>query len=441
MVSKRLSSDEQELMRLYKRADTWLMFIGMFMNFCFSNWRRTAPLIFFLALLTRGAFILMQQDGFYFPDSLLYSEAAVNLLAAGEFGTNFDRAPGYSVFVAAVYLLFGESIFAIRVVESFAGAFLAVILAALGRRIGGEMVGALAGVIWAVYPMGIFIAGLVYPTSLATILLAGGVWCLLPAHHEELSVKGAFSSGLFFGLAALAIPVVLLTIVAIAAWVFYWARHARLFFALLIILGSAVTLVPWTARNFVVYGEAILVQPNFEQHLPRMKIPESGPSVDKLDAILLRFDRYAARFGRNFVQFWELYPNRIKMGNQDYRDKLHARDSRLIKETIYVPNRLINAVSIVSTVPIFLFALLGTVAMCLRRDLRRELSMLWIMAMSFAVGYSFFVGKIRYRIPVEPYLIILSAYGMKATFAMIPANFKSFLVPSGSIISRRSTDP
>jgi hypothetical protein len=61
--------------------------------------------------------------------------------------------------------------------------------------------------------------------------------------------------------------------------------------------------------------------------------------------------------------------------------------------------------------------------------------------MSFAVGYSFFVGKIRYRIPVEPYLIILSAYGMKATFAMIPANFKSFLVPSGSIISRRSTDP
>src|SRR5262245_11484974 len=100
------------------------MFIEMSMNFCFSNWRRTVPLIFFLALLTRWAFILMQQGGFYFPDSLLYSEAAVNLLAAGEFSTSFDRAPAYPAFLAGVYSLFGESIFAIRVVESFAGAFL-----------------------------------------------------------------------------------------------------------------------------------------------------------------------------------------------------------------------------------------------------------------------------------------------------------------------------
>jgi 4-amino-4-deoxy-L-arabinose transferase-like glycosyltransferase len=409
------------------------------MNTGFLSWRRAAPLIFFLAFLTRGAFVLTQQEGFYFPDSLEYSKAALSLLSAGEFAANYDRAPAYPAFLAGVYLLFGESIFAIRVVESLMGAFLAVVIATLGRRVGGEIVGAVAGVIWAVYPMGIFIAGLVYPTGLATVLLACGVWCVLPANDDELSPKGVFFGGLFFGLAALTIPVALLTIVVVAAWVFYRARYSRLFFALLIILGSAVAVGPWTARNFLVYGQAILVQPHFEQHLPRIGIPETGHRADRIDAILLRPGRYAGRFGINFVQFWELYPNRIQMSKQDYRDKLHAEDPRLVRETIFTPNRLINAVSILSTGPIFLFALIGTVAMWRKKELRCELSLLWMMTLSFAVGYAFFVGKLRYRIPVEPYLIILSAYGINAAYWMIFARSKSVLVPCGSIIPRRST--
>src|SRR5262245_17860397 len=164
-----------------------LFFTGISMKAFFSSWRRTVSLIFFLALLMRGAFVVTQQDGFYFPDSLQYSEAAVNLLRFGEFGTTYDRAPAYPVILAGVYSLFGESIFATRVVESLMGAFLALVIATLGRRVGGEIVGAVAGVIWAVYPMGIFIAGLVYPTGLATVLLACGVWCVLPANDDELS--------------------------------------------------------------------------------------------------------------------------------------------------------------------------------------------------------------------------------------------------------------
>jgi 4-amino-4-deoxy-L-arabinose transferase-like glycosyltransferase len=250
-----------------------------------------------------------------------------------------------------------------------------------------------------------------------------------------------FSGGLFFGLAALTIPVALLTIVVVAAWVFYWARHYRLLLASLLLLGSVVILAPWTARNFLVLGRLIPVQPNFEQHLRKPKIvtPESNLQNDRLNAILLRSELYAVRFGRNFADFWELYPSRMLTTDQGYRDWLHAEDSQLVKETIYSPNRLINAVSMLSTGPIFLFALFGTVAMWLRRDLRRELSMLWIMALSFAVGYAFFIGKIRYRIPVEPYLIILSAYGIHATYARIATHSRSLLGSSGSIISRRST--
>jgi len=376
------------------------------------------------------------------------SHAAVRLVSAGEFGVDFGRAPGYPVFLAGVYLLFGQNIFAVRLIESFMGAFLAVIIAALGRRVSGAIVGGLAGIMWAVYPMGVFIAGLVYPTGLATMFLACGAYCLLPFKHEEFSAKKLFLSGIFLGLAALTIPVALLTIVVVAAWVFYWARHSRLLLASLVLLGSAVSLGPWTARNFLVLGQLIPVQANFEGHFRKPKVVtpdgkivtvETNLRDDPLNAILYRLELEAIRVSRNFYYFWELYPHGVKMSFPGYRDALHAEDSRVIKETIYSPNQLINTVSMLSTGPVFLFAIFGTVAMWLRKDLRRELSMLWLVVLSFAVGYAFFIGKIRYRIPVEPYLIILSAYGIKATYAMMSARLKSTVESNGSIVSRRFT--
>jgi 4-amino-4-deoxy-L-arabinose transferase-like glycosyltransferase len=386
----------------------------------FLNGRHTSFLVFLLAFLGRGAFILTQQEGFYFPDSLEYSRAAVSLLDFGALGADYDRAPAYPVFLASVYFLFGENIFAVRVVESFIGALLAVIIALIGRRVAVPAVGVLAGITWAIYPLGIFIAGLVYPTNVAALLLACGVYFVLPNAYEDLSIKRVVLAGLFLGLTALTIPVALLTIIAIGAWVCFWARCSRILLPFLLLLGSAVTVLPWTVRNFIVYGQLLPVQP-FESYLPIITTTKTDSEADRIDAVWSRLDLYAVRFGRNFVQFWELYPSRIQMSDQDYRDKLNDKDPRIVKKTIYTPNRLINTVSTLSTGPILVFALLGTAGMWLRRDLRRALSLLWFVALSFAIGYSFFVGKIRYRIPVEPYLMILSAYGFYEIFEMISA--------------------
>ena len=89
------------------------------MNALFSNWRRILWLVFFLALLTRCAFILTQQDGFYFPDSTMDSNTALKLLSAGEFGADFGRAPGYPVFLAFVYFLFGSESYYFRTITAY----------------------------------------------------------------------------------------------------------------------------------------------------------------------------------------------------------------------------------------------------------------------------------------------------------------------------------
>jgi 4-amino-4-deoxy-L-arabinose transferase-like glycosyltransferase len=380
------------------------------MTFLRSNWRRTLLVIVLLALFTRGVFISTQQEGFYFPDSVRDFEAAKNLIANAEFDADYDRAPAYPVFLAAVFTLFGESILAVRIVESLMGALLAVLIATLGKRAGGEIVGTLAGTLWSIYPLGVFLAGLVYPTTLATTLLACGVWCVLPGPEEQFSARGMFFGGIFFGLAALTIPVALLTIAFIAAWVFYWAPRSRFVLASVLLLGAAICLVPWTARNFFVHGQLVAVQP-VQRHLPKISSAGSNLPHNNLERILQRPDLFGVHLGKQFLGFWQLYPDRIKMSKPGYREKLHNTQPRLVKDTIYRPGLLINLVSVVTTAPVLLFGIFGAAAMWLRGE-RRELSMLLAMIFSFALGYSLFVGKIRYRIPVEPFIIIVSAYGL-----------------------------
>jgi 4-amino-4-deoxy-L-arabinose transferase-like glycosyltransferase len=382
-----------------------------------NNWPRTLFFIFIIALLIRGAFIVTLQDGFYFPDSISYTRAAGNLLNSDEFGKTYGRAPGYPAYLATIYALFNRSIFTIRLVESALGALLAVLIAVLGRRVGGVAVGVLAGGLWSIYPLGVFIVGLVYPQGLMAFLLAAGACCVLPQAGQALSCKRVFLGGLLWGVAALTVPVGLATIAMMSLWLMYWGHSKRFRLVAVLLLGSALTVVPWTIRNYRVHGRLVAVDTRMESHLPRL----SGSSVphERVLAILRRPDLFLANMAAEFVYFWRLYPDRVGMSRPEIRDKYIQRDSRVVRTTIFTRNELMILVSIVSTVPLFLSAAMGTAAMWSRKEYRRDLSMLWTMILSFAIGYSVFFTKLRYRIPIEPYIIILSASGLAHTWRLV----------------------
>ena len=384
--------------------------------FC-RNWSRALLFVFIIALLARGAFILMLQDGFYFPDSTEYSAAAVNLITKGELGAEYSRPPGYPVFLATIYALFGQSIFATRMVESILGAFLAVVIALIAKRIGGEIVGGLTGMLWAVYPMGVFIAGLVYPENLLTMLLALGMLCFLPPSHQDLSNKRVFLAGLLWGLATLTKPVVLGTVEAVSLWLMFWGRGNRLLLVSMLLIGVAVTVVPWTVRDFYVYQRFVIVEPRAAQHLPVMPAAEGNVKERNIQNILKQPGAFANHFQREFVNFWKVELHRITMDWPSYREAVHKRDSRIVQNTIFTSHGLINTVSIMTTAPLFLFAIIGTAVMLFEHERRRYLALLWMTILSFAVVYSIFHAKTRYRIPIEPYIVILSAYGMWKSWA------------------------
>ena len=115
---------------------------------------------------------------------------------------------------------------------------------------------------------------------------------------------------------------------------------------------------------------------------------------------------------QEFRFFWELSPHRLQMSQPAFREQMHRRDPRIVRETAF-GRRWTELISLVSVGPMFLFALIGLWMMALQKDHRRALTLLCSTILSFAIGYSLFVGKIRYRIPVEPYILILSAYGVR----------------------------
>jgi 4-amino-4-deoxy-L-arabinose transferase-like glycosyltransferase len=410
------------------------------MNAMCRNWSRALLAIFVVALFARGVFILTLQDGFYFPDSTEYSAAAVNLITNGELGEGYQRPPGYPAFLAVIYALFGESILATRMVESVMGAFLAVVIALIAKRIGGEIVGVLAGMLWAIYPMAVFIAGLVYPENLLAMLLALGMLCFLPQSLQDLSPKRMFLAGLLWGLATLTKPVVLGTVGAVSLWLMFWGRGNRLLLVSMLLLGATVSVAPWAVRDFYVYHRFVIVEPRAVQHLPLMPAAEGNLNDRNIQNLLKQPGAFANHFQHEFVNFWKVELHRITMDWPSYREALYQRDSRIVRKTIFTSTGLINTVNILTTAPLFLFAIIGTTVMLFEHERRRHLALLWTTILSFAVVYSIFYAKTRYRVPIEPYIVILSAYGMWKSWGAVKQALNKFEVRSSRRFCEQSKE-
>ena len=151
--------------------------------------------------------------------------------------------------------------------------------------------------------------------------------------------------------ATLTIPIVLATLSATAVWLILVVRAKRLVLAFVLLVGAALTVVPWTIRNFYVYSRIVPVEPRVVEHLPRIR---SGADKASTSVILEHPSRFVSHFVGEFLHFWKVYPDRITMDKPGFREQQHEKDGRVVKNTVFTGN-LIKAVSILTTGPIFRF--------------------------------------------------------------------------------------
>jgi hypothetical protein len=217
-----------------------------------------------LALLHAGAFIAHERpdwsDGGVFSDQLEYEDLARNLVHQGRYTTYADvtptvpeakRTPGYPLFLAAVYVVLGESRLAVAGVHAVLFALVCGLMYAIGARVRGPALGLLAAAATALYAPLPYYGAQALSMVLGTLLTVTAVWLLLPT--PAVPATGRFvAAGLVCGALALVRPAFVLAPLWIVAWYAWIAPRL-----------GAPGRPPWRALGGFLAAVALLMGPWF----------------------------------------------------------------------------------------------------------------------------------------------------------------------------------
>jgi 4-amino-4-deoxy-L-arabinose transferase-like glycosyltransferase len=155
--------------------------------------------------------------------------------------------PLYPTVLAGLSLLVGTTI---------------VLIALIGRRVGGERVGLAAAAIAALYPLLIAADGAPMSESLYGLLIAASLLVALKL-HERRTPRLAAALGALIGLAALTrSEALLLLVLLVLPLTLTGPRPGRVTRALAALAACAVVLAPWTIRNLSAFHRLTLISHN-----------------------------------------------------------------------------------------------------------------------------------------------------------------------------------
>jgi hypothetical protein len=215
--------------------------------------------VFLLALAIRLGFGL-RVFPFVSKDSQSYFLPAWDLVHAGEFELGLRRTPGYSGFIAAILLLFGDDLRAVTLVQHLLGAATAALTYALGRLTFGRLAGLGAGVLVACSAPLLAYEHYVLTESLFAFILTAACAALVCAWRSPRPARRLWLlGGVLVGLAALVRPVgqgvlPLAILAALAGSAAHEPADRRrlgygLVSAALVLAGYTLLVLPWTVRN------------------------------------------------------------------------------------------------------------------------------------------------------------------------------------------------
>ena len=341
-------------------------------------------LIFLAALTLRGAFVLTRPSEIVYPDAVKYDYLARHLLATGQYqeqeGRQASRAPGYPLFLAAMYKIGLDSPRAVGLVQALLDALMCVVLALLGKRVFDASIGAVAGWMAALYPFFIYFTWLLLAETAFTLCLVALFLVLIRiieatptcavsvkspisnrqsviANHPFLSFCGlpllAVTAGLLCGALVLLrssfflMPFFLLPFLLLspgARW-----RRAAAWGVMVVVMALALT--PWTLRNYRIFHRVIPTTLQVGESLYEACSPyaDGGPAMDRIDWEKERggrmgeyennefFKKAALQYMREnpgrclklaavkFVRFWNILPNYAEFRSPPLRHHQHSR--------------------------------------------------------------------------------------------------------------------
>jgi 4-amino-4-deoxy-L-arabinose transferase-like glycosyltransferase len=422
-----------------------------------SSRRWLAPAaIVLLALTVRVA--VVAADGGYQPrnDALEYDLLARSIAAGDGYtqsayllqgGPTAIRGPGYPYALGAIYAVSGDSQTAGRLAGAALGALAVLFLFLIVKRIWGRRIGLVAAGLAAVFPPLVLLSRDLLSESLFIVLALGAVLCVLNFRRSGGMLWWAAAAGTLCGLAALTrnTGVVLMLAVALGVLTVRPRLRMRALAAPAVVLAcTALAIAPWAIRNAIEFGRFIPLTTSAgiatggtynessyldgdthgawrdPQVVPRFNPLFVTPGIDEgtVDASLRREARefawehpgYVAETSTwNLLRMFELASGSVvdSSGN--------TVDDRGIGSATPASERIALAMAAA-------LALLGGIALIRSRGSDEPRSharripsgplFLWLIPVLMILTAAPIAGLPRYRLPADPFLLILPAIGL-----------------------------
>lgn len=334
--------------------------------------------------------------------------------------------PLYPLISAGFYILFGDRLFFWRLMHVIMGTLLVLLVYDIGKRaFNDERIGLFAALYATVYPHFVFYSWTLMAEPLLVLLLAAGFWAYfrLLGHPRWY---WAVWIGLFFGAFTLtrSFLIAFFPLIPLFILVFLKGRQ-RWKYAALAAFGFILALAPWVYRNYRIHHQFVLLSTRggyniwmrnnpyyIEDELAAMGVKFSPEQLEKLKYrdYLLGYPHFTSEQG-------ELERNRIL--TQEGLKFILANPGFFLKmcwirfkwvigyKGIGMKGPLLNSISLLFYGPI----LLGFIVSFFLGWRRLNVALpLWSIICYFVLFYSLTHEGMRYRVPVDPYMILLAVF-------------------------------
>lgn len=384
--------------------------------------------LFGVSLLIRLAYVLPLPADKLSPDAYDWSNLGWSIAQGNGFGGSW-RPPGYAFFLGTIFFAFGRSVIAARAIQALLGAFTCLLTYKTGKRIFSKTTGRIAGVLTCFYPYFIAYTGDLLSETFLTFMIALTVYHVVKT-AEIPSWKNIALTGVLIGLTGLAKSTTLPFFLLACAWL--WWQTGKFRAGFMVGIFTLLTLAPWTLRNYFHYDKSYVMPVNSpwcslygsscDEALLNETIGDrlKGPGVKPIDQFLPpevdytlslplperdKFCREKAlgwiknnpgKFSwllyKRFFHFWRLYPIIAYKG-----EKIAA----VATSGLYFP---LAAIGILLSLPMF-----------------KKTSLLLALFISYTAVHLFFATMIRYRVPIDPFVLIFTAYALERGYTALKA--------------------
>jgi hypothetical protein len=373
-------------------------------------------------------------------DSYDYHTLALNLVHHGVYGWSSKEAtaawpPGTSAAYALIYSVFGSGQWAIKCFNLAIGVLIVFLTVELGSRWFNRTVGIIAGLLVGLWPVlieytTIIASEMLFAAALLGVLCLFDEICSNERHFKLLTVL----LGCLIGFASLLRPTAIL-LPALLASVFYLQKRKIIPSLKLVSITTVLMLIilmPWSARNYALFGELVLTSTSGGANLWMGNNPtttgfyQTPPDYAGMSEVQIN-----RRLGDDAIAYIKQAPAAFATRTVVKAFRLYERETigawwnaHGIERTFGSPG--VTAVKVISqaywTGMLLLFGIGCYFAV--RQGFSSFACHPGIATLAyFSIVYAIFVIQDRYHVPTDPIMAIFAAY---AIFRIAPVASSRF---------------